>query len=183
MLLEALAAHRFDEGEDLVDDGGLAAGNIAVLNEVAPPQILLAGVKDVFRRGGIPQLPALINLDLALVEVLDKEQVGELLDNGDWVGNAAGPEGVPDAVNVVFEGAGNHVIKRNCRGDPCWLLARGREYLLLCPTQVLILNLLHHRRLELHRAETINPAINVVIFLAGAGVEVQADAAHLGASF
>ncbi len=25
----------------------------AVLDEVAPPQILLAGVKDVFRRGGI----------------------------------------------------------------------------------------------------------------------------------
>lgn len=43
------------------------------------------------------------------------------------------------------------------------------------------LDLLHHSRFELHRAKSINPAINVVIFLAGAGVEVQADAAHLGA--
>lgn len=43
------------------------------------------------------------------------------------------------------------------------------------------LNLLHHSRLELHRAKTINPAINVVVFLAGAGIDVEADAAHLRA--
>lgn len=43
------------------------------------------------------------------------------------------------------------------------------------------LDLLHHSRFELHRAKSINLAVNVVIFLAGAGVEVQADAAHLRA--
>lgn len=114
MFLEARPAHLLDEGEDLSDDGGFAAGNVTVFDEVAPPQILLAGIKDVFRRGGIPQRPALINLDLALVEVLDKEQVGELLNDGNRVGNAAGPEGVPNAVDVVFEGAGNHVLQGSC---------------------------------------------------------------------
>ena len=45
------------------------------------------------------------------------------------------------------------------------------------------LDLLHHRRLELHRAETINLAIDVVVFLAGAGIDIEADAPHLRASF
>lgn len=45
------------------------------------------------------------------------------------------------------------------------------------------LDFLHHRRLELHRAETINLAIDVVVFLAGAGIDIEADAPHLRASF
>lgn len=43
------------------------------------------------------------------------------------------------------------------------------------------LDLFRHSRLELHRAKAINLTIDVVVFLAGAGVEVQVDAAHLGA--
>ena len=43
------------------------------------------------------------------------------------------------------------------------------------------LNLLDHGRLELHRAEAVNLAVDVVVLLAGAGVKVEANAAHLGA--
>lgn len=44
------------------------------------------------------------------------------------------------------------------------------------------LNLLHHSRLELHRTKTINPAIDVVVFLTGAGIKVKAEnsCAHSG---
>ena len=43
-----------------------------------------------------------------LVQALDKEQVGELLDDGEGVGDAAGPERVPDAVDFGFDFASDH---------------------------------------------------------------------------
>ena len=43
------------------------------------------------------------------------------------------------------------------------------------------LNLLHHSRLELHRAEAVNLAVDIVVFLPGPGIKIEANAAHLGA--
>jgi hypothetical protein len=43
-----------------------------------------------------------------LVQALDEEQVGELLDDGERIGDAAGPEGVPDAVDFGFDFASDH---------------------------------------------------------------------------
>jgi hypothetical protein len=43
-----------------------------------------------------------------LVQPLDEEQVGELLDDGERIGDAAGPEGVPDAVDFGFDFACDH---------------------------------------------------------------------------
>jgi hypothetical protein len=40
------------------------------------------------------------------IQPLDEEQVGELLDDFEGVGDAAGPEDVPDAVNLVTQFAG-----------------------------------------------------------------------------
>jgi hypothetical protein len=33
----------------------------------------------------------------------------DLLDDLQGIGNAAGPEGVPDLIDLIFDGAGNHV--------------------------------------------------------------------------
>jgi hypothetical protein len=47
-----------------------------------------------------------------VVQALDEEQVGELLDDGEGVGDAACPEGVPDAVHFGFDFASNHCSKQ-----------------------------------------------------------------------
>lgn len=46
---------------------------------------------------------------MEFVEPLDKQQVGQLLDDGERVGNPAGPHRVPDFVNFGSEVAGDHV--------------------------------------------------------------------------
>jgi hypothetical protein len=47
---------------------------------------------------------------IQLVESLDEQQVGELLDDRERVGDAARPHRVPDAVDFGFEFAGDHWI-------------------------------------------------------------------------
>lgn len=42
------------------------------------------------------------------VEALDEEQVRQLLDDREGVGDATGPHGVPDAVYLGSEFAGDH---------------------------------------------------------------------------
>jgi hypothetical protein len=44
-----------------------------------------------------------------VVEAADEEQVGDLLDHLQRVRDAAGPEGVPDAVDLVLDVAGDHL--------------------------------------------------------------------------
>ena len=48
-----------------------------------------------------------------LVESLDEEQVGELLDDRERIRDAAGPHRVPDAVHFGFEFAGDHDLSFN----------------------------------------------------------------------
>jgi hypothetical protein len=48
-----------------------------------------------------------------LVQAFDEEQVGELLDDGERVGDAAGPQGVPDAVDFGFDFACDHWMGKN----------------------------------------------------------------------
>ena len=43
-----------------------------------------------------------------VVEALDEQQVGDLLDDLERVGDAAGPEGVPDAIDLTADFAGEH---------------------------------------------------------------------------
>lgn len=43
-----------------------------------------------------------------VVKAADEEQVGELLDHRDGVGDAAGPEGFPDFIDLVAEFACEH---------------------------------------------------------------------------
>jgi hypothetical protein len=43
-----------------------------------------------------------------VVQAADEQQVGDLLDHLQRVGDAAGPEGIPDLVDLVLDVAGDH---------------------------------------------------------------------------
>jgi hypothetical protein len=43
---------------------------------------------------------------LEFIETAEEEEVGDLFDDFEGVGNAAGPEGVPDCVYLLFDFAG-----------------------------------------------------------------------------
>ena len=45
---------------------------------------------------------------LQVVEPADEEQVGDLLDHLQRVGDAAGPEGIPDLVDLATNFVGEH---------------------------------------------------------------------------
>jgi hypothetical protein len=47
---------------------------------------------------------------LQLIEPLDEQQIGELLDDRQRVGDPAGPHGVPDLVDSAFEFACDHEV-------------------------------------------------------------------------
>jgi hypothetical protein len=48
-----------------------------------------------------------LGVDLQVVEPAQKEQVGDLLDDFERIGDPAGPEGVPDAVDLAAQLAGS----------------------------------------------------------------------------
>jgi hypothetical protein len=48
---------------------------------------------------------------LFVVQHLHEEQISHLLQDGEGIGNATCPEGVPNAVNSVFYFACNHIAK------------------------------------------------------------------------
>ena len=54
---------------------------------------------------------------LQLIEALDEEQVGHLLDDLHGVGDAAAPEGVPDLVDLTLEGTGDQAVTKAWRSS------------------------------------------------------------------
>ena len=54
---------------------------------------------------------------LQLVQPLDEKQVSDLLDDFQRIGNAAGPEGIPDLVNLVANFVGQHKGSVVCCSD------------------------------------------------------------------
>ena len=107
VLLVALA-EGLDEGKDLVLDG-LEHGLRGHLLEARPAQgDLLLGEDRVF--DGFAGARGLGFLQrVQLVEPLDEQQVGELLDDRERVRDAPGPHRVPDLIYFRFEFAGNHM--------------------------------------------------------------------------
>ena len=62
-----------------------------------------AALDRLFEPGGLVLLER-----LEVIEPAQEQQVGDLLDDFERVGDAAGPEGVPDAVDLILELAGEH---------------------------------------------------------------------------
>jgi len=99
--------------------------------EVRPAEVFLGTAFGIFALGEYAafQLLQFEARDLVffqrvqVVETLEEQQAGDLLDDFERVGDAAGPEGVPEGVNFTVNFAGKHI----------WLRT-GKD---VCPAQVL----------------------------------------------
>jgi len=49
---------------------------------------------------------------MQFVQALGEQQIGDLLDHRQRMGNAARPERVPDLIDLILDGAGYHKIKQ-----------------------------------------------------------------------
>ena len=80
----------------------LVQGGRVELHETAPAQLLLAGSVDRVGQRGAHQIRLLFLGNLPLVQPPQEQQVGELLDNGEGVGESAVGEVVPDGIYLGF---------------------------------------------------------------------------------
>ena len=78
--------------------------------EAGPTKAILLGRKDRVLDGFLEPISLVFLEGMDFIQALDEEQVGELLDDGEGIGNAAGPQGVPDAVDFGFDFASDHWI-------------------------------------------------------------------------
>jgi hypothetical protein len=103
-------ADGLDEGKGVIPHGGehLVGGGLL---EAGPAELVLCGGEDGVLDGLLEAVGLVFLEGVELVEALDEEQVGELLDDGEWIGDAAGPQGVPDAVDFGFDFACYHLLQ------------------------------------------------------------------------
>jgi hypothetical protein len=105
--------HGADEGEDVVGDD-VEHLRRRLVAEARPAHLLVgqaAALADlVLAFGKDPALDRLLQAnrlvllaDLHVVEPADEEQIGDLLDHLERIGDAARPERIPDAVDLVPE--------------------------------------------------------------------------------
>ena len=101
------------EGEDLVAEHVEHFGGGHVL-EAGPAHGVVRAALCIGARGdevhglGFEAQGFVVFAGLVAVEGAQKEQVGDLLDDFDGVGDAAGPEGVPDLIDFVAQVTGEH---------------------------------------------------------------------------
>ena len=103
----ACLTDRLDEGEHPVPHR-LEHPLGRQLLETRPAQGVLAGGERRLRDRAAGAGGLVFVAGVQLVETLDEEQVGELLDDGEGVRDAAGPHGVPDSVDLRLQLAGDH---------------------------------------------------------------------------
>ena len=102
------------EWEDAVSDDVVHVGGSEVL-EARPAEgvvgaavgVLAFGKDSALHRPTEPDGLVLLQR-LQVVEAAKEEQVGDLLDDLKRIGDAAGPEGVPDAIDLASDLAGQH---------------------------------------------------------------------------
>jgi hypothetical protein len=86
--------------------------------ELGPPQVGLVWVEDRVLEGFAGDVRFAFGERLDIVEAADEQQVGELFDDFEGVGDAAGPEGVPDAVDLAFELTDTAGLRANTSTTP-----------------------------------------------------------------
>jgi len=95
-----------------VRPGQVLVGAAAVLADV-----VLAFGKDAALHGLVEPGGFVLGQRVQVVQAAEEEEVGDLLHHLQGVGDAAGPEGVPDAVDLGFDCAGDHgVVLAGIRG-------------------------------------------------------------------
>lgn len=112
----AVAAEGAEEGEDVLADNGVHLGG-GLVDEAGPAQVLvgalfgiLAGGEDGVLDGLLGAVGQVLFEGGLVVQAAEEKQVGDLLHDFEGVGDAAGPEGVPDAIDLAADFTGEHVI-------------------------------------------------------------------------
>jgi hypothetical protein len=107
---------RPEEWKDVLGDDGKHLGSGEML-ETRPAEVFERASSGVLTLGEDPPLhrPAepvcLVFLErVHVVETTKEQQIRDLLDHFQRIGNAARPEGVPDSVDLVPDVTGNHVL-------------------------------------------------------------------------
>ena len=110
----AIAAESPQPGEDVFADHRIHIARIGVL-EAVPAVILKRTLLAVLTFGEEPLLHRLLFAiglqflgNLLFVQSLEKEKVGNLLNNFERVGDASRPEGIPDLIDLTTNFAGKH---------------------------------------------------------------------------
>ena len=81
-------------------------GRFIVL-EHRPPEVLLAGAEpDALALAGASGL--LLGQRVEVIQAADEQQVGDLFDHLQRIGDAARPERIPDPVDIALQLAGDH---------------------------------------------------------------------------
>ncbi len=76
--------------------------------ELAPPQMRLIGAEYRVVQGFAGDGRFAFGEDLDVVKAADEQQIGELFDHFKGVGDAAGPERIPDTVDLALQLTGDH---------------------------------------------------------------------------
>lgn len=69
-------------------------------------RLIVLMVEHALEAGGVTVAGKLgigLSLQVELVELFHEEQIGDLLDGGEGIGNASGPEAVPEFIDEGFE--------------------------------------------------------------------------------
>ncbi len=107
------AIERFDERKYLIAEYGEFAFRIEIL-EVRPAQFALLR----FKNGVVERFAEQIGLaflpGVQFVQPLGEQQIGDLLDYRQRIGHAAGPERVPDLIDLILDGTGDHNNSKAC---------------------------------------------------------------------
>src|SRR5699024_7002903 len=107
------------EREDLVGDRAEHRLRILLL-EPAPSQVLLTGQEDRILQRLLREVRLILGQRLALIQAPDEQQIRNLLDDLQRVTDPAGPEGIPDAVDLALQLTSDHAFRLSGRGDNRW---------------------------------------------------------------
>jgi len=109
-----IPAQRPQPRKNVLADNGVHLGRREIL-EMRPPEMLirallriLARREDAVRHRLFQPRGLVLLQRVQVVQAAQEEQVSDLLNDFERVGNAAGPECVPDLVDLALDGAGDH---------------------------------------------------------------------------
>jgi hypothetical protein len=112
--IQTVAAESPQPGKYMLADNGVHVARIEIL-EAIPAEVLVGALSAVLSLGKEALLRRLlfpVGLqflgDLQFVQALEEEQVGDLLNDFERIGNPARPESVPDAVDLIANFTSEH---------------------------------------------------------------------------
>ena len=110
----AVAAQGAQEGKDVLADQFVEVASLEILElgpaeiGVGPPLVVFPCREEAPFHGDIEGAGLLLFENLEIVQAAKEEKVGDLLDHFQRIRDAAGPERVPQAVNLIAKFSGYH---------------------------------------------------------------------------